>query len=62
MLTPHTGDIERSHSELVEFFAPSLGKKAKNKEGRVGGGRGGGGRGRSRDCYMSSLLKRETWM
>ena len=47
MLTPHTADIERSHSELVGFFAPSLDKKAK------GGGRGG----RSRDCYMSSFIK-----
>ena len=41
MLTPHTGDIERSHSELVGFFVPSLDKKAENKEGRVGGGGGG---------------------
>ena len=45
MLTPHTAEIERSHSELVGFFAPSLDKKAENKEGRVGrvGGGGGGG-------------------
>ena len=42
MLTPHTAERERSHSELVGFFAPSLGKKAENKEGRVGGGGGGG--------------------